>query len=108
MVGSQESLGLANELRAYFREHYKKDYYLLVSIPGIGGYTASAVLADVGDLRRFTETEFASYVGYVFILHSNNVRLNLTAMIKEIIDVNVSICQKIIVYSETVRTNLTI
>jgi transposase len=30
----------------------KKDY-LLKSIPGIGGYLASVILAECGDLRRF-------------------------------------------------------
>jgi transposase len=61
-----EYLALANELRAYCRKHHKTDYYLLKSIPGIGGYLASAVLAEVGDLRRFSnQGSFASYVGIV-------------------------------------------
>jgi len=61
-----EEMRLANELRAYCRKHYSKDYYLLKSIPGIGGYLAAAVLAEVGDLRRFNnESQFASYVGIV-------------------------------------------
>jgi transposase len=62
----QEYLQLANELRSYCRKHHKKDYYLLKSIPGIGGYLASAILAEVGDLRRFkSETQFASYIGMI-------------------------------------------
>lgn len=62
----QEYLQLANELRAYCRKHYKKDYDLLKSIPGVGGYLASAILAEIGDLRRFSsEAQFASYVGIV-------------------------------------------
>ena len=61
-----EYLGIANELRSYCRKHYKKDYYLLKSIPGIGGYLASAILAEVGDLRRFNnEPQFASYIGMI-------------------------------------------
>jgi transposase len=76
VVGSQESLRLANELRAYCREHYKKDYYLQVSIHGIGGYTTSAVLADVRDLRRFTETEFASYVGIIPMMRNSGATEN--------------------------------
>src|SRR4029078_13573986 len=32
-----EELHISNELRAYCRRHYKKDYYLYKSIPGIGG-----------------------------------------------------------------------
>lgn len=62
----KESLGIANELRAYCRKHHKKDYYLLKSIPGVGGYLAAAILAEVGDLRRFdTESQFASYIGII-------------------------------------------
>jgi len=61
-----EDLHIANELRAYCRKHFKKDYYLLKSIPGIGGYLASAILSEIGDLRRFnTEAQFASYVGII-------------------------------------------
>lgn len=62
----KEYLGLANELRSYCRKNNKKDYYLLKSIPGIGGYLASAILAEAGDLRRFkSEAQFASYIGMV-------------------------------------------
>ena len=61
-----EYLQMANELRSYCRKHHKKDYYLLKSIPGIGGYLAAAVLAEIGDLRRFTKSsDFASYVGII-------------------------------------------
>lgn len=59
-------LQIANDLRKYCRVHHKEDYYLLKSIPGIGGYLASAILAELGDIRRFAnEKEFSSYVGMV-------------------------------------------
>ena len=61
-----EYLQLANEIRSHCRKHYKTDYYLLKSIPGVGGYLASAVLAEVGDLRRFSnQKQFASYIGLI-------------------------------------------
>jgi len=61
-----EYLSLANELRAYCRKHFKQDYYLLKSIPGIGGYLAAAIIAEAGDLRRFNnESQFASYIGII-------------------------------------------
>jgi transposase len=61
-----EYLNLANEIRKYCRTNFKTDYYLLKTIPGIGGYLASAVLAEVGDLRRFNnQRQFASYIGLV-------------------------------------------
>ena len=61
-----EYLEIANQMRAYCREEYKTDYYLLKSIPGIGGYLASVIIAECGNLRRFnTEGQFASFVGLV-------------------------------------------
>lgn len=61
-----EYLEIGNQLRSYCRKHFKKDYYLLKSIPGIGGYLASAVLAELGDIRRFNnEREFSNYIGLV-------------------------------------------
>ena len=61
-----EYLQIANEMRAYCRKNNKTDYYLLKSIPGIGGYLASVILAECGDLRRFNnESQFSSFVGLV-------------------------------------------
>lgn len=61
-----EYLLIANQMRAYCRKNHKTDYYLLKSIPGIGGYLAAVVIAECGDLRRFnTEGQFASLVGIV-------------------------------------------
>ena len=61
-----EYLSCANELRSYCRKHHKKDYYLLKSIPGIGGYLAASLLAELGDLRRFNnEDELSAYIGMI-------------------------------------------
>lgn len=61
-----EYLEIANQMRKYCRKNNAKDYYLLKSIPGIGGYLASVILAECGDLRRFnTESQFSSFVGLV-------------------------------------------
>jgi transposase len=74
-----EELHIGNELRAYCRRHYKKDYYLLKSVPGIGGITASGILAELGDLRRFNRLdELAAIVGLVpGIYQSSDTRINL-------------------------------
>lgn len=62
----QEYLEIGNQLRAYCRTHFKKDYYLLKSIPGIGGFLAAAILSEIGDIRRFNnEREFSCYIGMV-------------------------------------------
>lgn len=61
-----EYLEIANQMRSYCRKSNKKDYNLLRSIPGIGGYLASVILAECGDLRRFNnESQFASYIGII-------------------------------------------
>lgn len=68
----QEYLETANQLRAYCRKNYKTDYYLLKSIPGIGGFLAAVILAECGDLRRFnTEGQFASFIGLVPGIHAS-------------------------------------
>jgi len=62
----QETLTISNQLREYARKHYKKDYNLLRSVPGIGGITAVAILAELGDLRKYNRfDDLASSVGFV-------------------------------------------
>jgi transposase len=61
-----EYLSIGNQLRAYFRVHDKQNYYLLKSIPGVGGYVASVVLSELGDFSRFkNEKQLSSYVGLI-------------------------------------------
>ena len=68
-----EELHISNELRAYCRKHYKKDYYLLKSVPGIGGITAAAILSELGDLRRFKRLdELAAITGLVPGIHQSS------------------------------------
>lgn len=63
---NSEYLRTGNFLRSYCRKFHKKDYYLLKSIPGIGGLVASAILAELGDIRRFTnEGQFSNCIGLV-------------------------------------------
>ena len=60
----QQIKQVSNQLRAYCRKHYKKDYYLLRSVPGIGKLVACGILSEMGDLRRFKNfKQLASYVG---------------------------------------------
>ena len=62
----KEYLHICNELRAYARKQYKKDYYLLRSIPGVGPFTAIGLLAEVGDIKRFRGIDkLSSYIGLV-------------------------------------------
>ena len=77
-----EELDVSSKLRAYCRKRYKKDYYLYKSVPGIGGITASCLLAELGDIRRFNRIdELASIVGIVPGIHQsseNKIDLGLT------------------------------
>jgi transposase len=60
----KELRDVSAKIRAYCRRHYKKDYYLLRSIPGIGGIVASGIICELGDLRRFNSIKhLAGYVG---------------------------------------------
>lgn len=61
-----EYLNAANELRSYCRKNHHKDYYLLKSIPGIGGYLSAALIGELGNIRRFkNEDQFSSYIGII-------------------------------------------
>jgi transposase len=60
----KEKREISTELRAYCRKHYKTDYNLLRSVPGIGGIVACGILSELGDLRRFgTIKHLAGYLG---------------------------------------------
>ena len=60
----KEKREISTQLRAYCRKYHKEDYYLLRSIPGIGGIVACGILSELGDLRRFNNIkQFAGYLG---------------------------------------------
>jgi len=62
----QQLKQISNNMRSYCKTNSKKDYMLLRSVPGIAGLTAAYILAEVGDIRRFTSfKKFASYVGFI-------------------------------------------
>ena len=69
----QTLLRATREVRELSRsERYKRDYELLISIPGIGSNVAMALLTEIGDFSRFrNEREFASYLGLVPTSHSS-------------------------------------
>lgn len=72
---------VSNEIRKYCRIHYKKDYYLLMTVPGIGPITAAALLAEIGDLSRFSNfRKLASYVGLIPGVHQSGQSLQITGM----------------------------
>ena len=63
---------ITKELKAYFRKHYKRDYYLLRSIPGIGPLTSIAILTEIGDIRRFPSIrQLSSFAGLLPMMSSS-------------------------------------
>lgn len=77
----QDLLAISNQLRAYARKHYKKDYYLLQSVPGIGGIVSVAILAELGDLRKYKRfDELASIVGMVPGIYSSGENTIVTGI----------------------------
>jgi transposase len=75
----KQYLDVGTELRAYSKKNYQKNYELLKSIPGIGGFTAAAFLAEIGNFSRFNnEAVFSSYIGVVpGIFNSGGSETNL-------------------------------
>lgn len=68
----KELRDVSTKMRAYCRKYYKKDYYLLRSIPGIGGIVACGILCELGDLRRFKNIKhLAGYVGLAPGIHQS-------------------------------------
>jgi transposase len=84
-----EYLMIGNALRAYCRKFHKKDYYLLKSIPGIGGYLSAAIIAECGDIRRFSnEKQFSSYIGVIPGIYnsgSTETKLGVTPRCKSLL-----------------------
>lgn len=60
------------EIRAYCKKHYKRDYSLLRSIPGIGPLTSAYIISEIGDINRFSSfKKFAGYVGIIPGIYSS-------------------------------------
>lgn len=72
---------VSNQLRAYCRKHYKKDYYLLKSIPGIGGIVACGILSELGDLKRFNNIKhLAGYIGLAPSVYQSGAKSKTTGI----------------------------
>lgn len=77
----QELRDVSTQLRRYCKVHYKKDYMLLRSIPGIGGIVACGILCELGDLRRFNSVKhLAGYVGLAPGVHQSGDNYKIMGM----------------------------
>jgi transposase len=71
-----ELLGISNDIRKLMRSSfYKKRYYLLRTISGIGPLTAASLLTELWDMKRFSSFyELNSFVGLMPMEHSSGER----------------------------------
>ena len=77
----KEFRDVSTELRKWTKKHYKEDYMLLWSIPGIGPIVASGILSELGDLRRFNNIkQLAGYVGLSPGIYQSGDTLRHTGM----------------------------
>lgn len=77
----RELRDVSTALRKYTKQYYRKDYMLLRSIPGIGAIVASGILAELGDLRRFSGIKhLAGYVGLCPGIHQSGENLRHTGV----------------------------
>ncbi|WP_419211342.1 IS110 family transposase [Maribacter sp. X9] len=77
----REFRDVSNQLRKWTKKHYKGEYMLLRSIPGIGPIVASGILSELGDLRRFTNIKhLAGYVGLAPGIYQSGDRVRHTGV----------------------------
>jgi len=72
----KELLSISNDIRKLMRSaYYKKLYYLLRTITGIGPLTTASLLTEIGDMKRFPSFyELNSFIGFVPMEHSSGER----------------------------------
>ena len=67
-----ETNAIGNELRKYCRTHYKREYDLLRTVPGVGPLTAICFISEVGDVNRFKNfKQLTSLVGLMPTVHQS-------------------------------------
>jgi transposase len=72
----KELLSISNDIRKLMRSKaYKKLYYLLRTITGIGPLTAALLITEIGDMKRFpTFYQLNSFIGLLPTEHSSGER----------------------------------
>ena len=72
----KELLAISNDIRKLMRSaHYKKLYYLLRTVTGIGPLTAATLLTEIGDMKRFPSfCHLNGFIGLMPMEHSSGER----------------------------------
>jgi len=64
-------------------DDYRNNYYLLLSIPGIGATTAMYILTQLGDIKRFPRMDdLCNYVGLVPSMHNTGETIHTGKMVR--------------------------
>ena len=69
----KELLSISNDIRKLMRsKKYKRLYYLLRTVTGIGPLTAAALITEIGDMKRFASFyDLNSFIGLMPMEHSS-------------------------------------
>jgi transposase len=72
----KELLSISNDIRKLMRsKEYKKLYYLLRTVTGIGPLTTASLITEIGDMKRFPSFyELNSFIGLLPTEHSSGER----------------------------------
>ncbi|MGQ0738071.1 MAG: IS110 family transposase [Bacteroidota bacterium] len=72
----KELLSISNDIRKLMRsKEYKKLYYLLRTITGIGPLTSASLITEIGEMKRFPSFyELNSFIGLLPMEHSSGER----------------------------------
>lgn len=72
----RELLSISNDIRKLMRsKEYKKLYYLLRTVTGIGPLTSASLITEIGDMKRFASFyDLNSFIGLLPTEHSSGER----------------------------------
>jgi transposase len=72
----KELLSISNDIRKLMRsKDYKRLYYLLRTVTGIGPLTSALLLTEIGDMKRFSSFyDLNSFIGLLPTEHSSGER----------------------------------
>ena len=80
----KDLLHVNRQIRTMSRsEDYLNNYNLLISIPGVGLFTAMTFLTEIGDINRFKRLrDLNNFIGLVPSMHNSGDRIHTGKMIK--------------------------
>lgn len=81
---SQKIEGVEQQIKALIEQNFKREYELLISIPGISFVTATTIISVIDDVNRFERAgQFSSYCGLTPSEHSSGEKIRHGRITKE-------------------------